>query len=168
MEKWSDNTESVRTSCPTVTQPHTACLCSVNSNTADLRSTGPWATFVCLSVSVVFEAEKAMATHSSVLAWRIPGTGEPDGLPSLGLHRVGHNWSDLVPGASMRNSACGKGHEEGGLAYAKAGWSLRIPPGNSRASTPKPRVCLLSALCFHLHLWLYGGLSPTTSLWKKS
>ena len=35
--------------------------------------------------------EKDMATHSSVLAWRIPGTGEPDGLPSLGSHRVGHD-----------------------------------------------------------------------------
>ena len=35
--------------------------------------------------------EKAMATHSSVLAWRIPGTGEPGGLPSLGLHRVRHD-----------------------------------------------------------------------------
>ena len=35
--------------------------------------------------------EKEMATHSSVLAWRIPGTGEPDGLPSMGLHRVGHD-----------------------------------------------------------------------------
>ena len=35
--------------------------------------------------------EKAMATHSSVLAWRIPGTGEPDGLPSMGSHRVGHD-----------------------------------------------------------------------------
>ena len=35
--------------------------------------------------------EKAMATHSSVLAWRIPGTGEPGGLPSMGSHRVGHN-----------------------------------------------------------------------------
>ena len=34
--------------------------------------------------------EKEMATHSSVLAWRIPGTGEPGGLPSMGLHRVGH------------------------------------------------------------------------------
>ena len=39
--------------------------------------------------------EKDMATHSSNLAWRIPGMGEPDGLPSMGLHRVGHNWSDL-------------------------------------------------------------------------
>ena len=37
-----------------------------------------------------------MATHSSVLAWRIPGTGEPGGLPSLGSHRVGHDWSNLA------------------------------------------------------------------------
>ena len=36
-------------------------------------------------------AEKAMATHSSVLAWRIPGTAEPGGLPSMGSHRVGHD-----------------------------------------------------------------------------
>jgi len=35
--------------------------------------------------------EKAMATHSSVLAWRIPGKGEPRGLPSMGSHRVGHD-----------------------------------------------------------------------------
>ena len=35
--------------------------------------------------------EKAMATHSSVLAWRIPGTGEPGGLPSMGSHRFGHD-----------------------------------------------------------------------------
>ena len=37
-----------------------------------------------------------MATHSSVLAWRIPGMGEPDGLPSMGSHRVGHDRSDLA------------------------------------------------------------------------
>ena len=35
--------------------------------------------------------EKEMATHSSVLAWRIPGRGEPGGLPSMGMHRVGHD-----------------------------------------------------------------------------
>ena len=40
-----------------------------------------------------------MATHSSVLAWRIPGTGEPGGLPSMGSHRVGRNWSDLAAAA---------------------------------------------------------------------
>ena len=38
-----------------------------------------------------YALEKEMATHSSVLAWRIPGTGEPGGLPSVGLHRVGHD-----------------------------------------------------------------------------
>ena len=43
--------------------------------------------------------EKEMATHSSVLAWKIPGTGEPGGLPSTGLHRVGHDWSDLAAAA---------------------------------------------------------------------
>ena len=41
-----------------------------------------------------------MATHSSVLAWRIPGTGEPGGLPSMGSHRVGHDWSDLAAAAA--------------------------------------------------------------------
>ena len=41
-----------------------------------------------------------MATHSSVLAWRIPGTGEPGGLPSMGSHRVRHNWSDLAAAAA--------------------------------------------------------------------
>ena len=43
--------------------------------------------------------EKEMATHSSVLASRIPGMGEPGGLPSMGLHRVGHDWSDLAAAA---------------------------------------------------------------------
>ena len=43
-----------------------------------------------------YALEKEMATHSSVLAWRIPGTGEPGRLPSMGLHRVGHDWSDLA------------------------------------------------------------------------
>ena len=40
--------------------------------------------------------EKEMATHSRVLVWRIPGTGEPDWLPSMGSHRVRHDWSDLA------------------------------------------------------------------------
>ena len=41
-----------------------------------------------------------MATHSSVLAWRIPGTAEPGGLLSMGSHRVGHDWSDLAAAAA--------------------------------------------------------------------
>ena len=42
-----------------------------------------------------------MAAHSSVLAWRISGMGEPDGLPSKGSRRVGHNWSDLAAAAGL-------------------------------------------------------------------
>ena len=42
-----------------------------------------------------------MANHSSILAWRIPGTEEPGGLPSLGSHRVGHDWCDLAAAAAL-------------------------------------------------------------------
>ena len=44
--------------------------------------------------------EKAMAPHSSTLAWRIPEMGEPGGLLSVGLHRVGDDWSDLAAAAA--------------------------------------------------------------------
>ena len=57
---------------------------------------------------------KAMATHSSVLAWRISGTGEPGGLPSLGSHRVGHDWSDLAA-AAARNLCRGGGFTVHGI-----------------------------------------------------
>ena len=49
------------------------------------------------------ELEKEMATHSSVLAWRISGTGEAGGLPSMDLHRVGHYWRDLAAAARYFN-----------------------------------------------------------------
>ena len=45
-------------------------------------------------------SEKEMAPHSSVLAWRIPGMGEPDGLPSMESYRVGHDWSDAAAAAA--------------------------------------------------------------------
>ena len=51
--------------------------------------------------------EKEMAAHSSVPAWRIPGMGEPGGLPSLGSHRVGHNWSNLAAAAAEVESQTG-------------------------------------------------------------
>ena len=48
-----------------------------------------------------------MATHSSVLAWRNPGTAEPGGLPSMGSHSVGHDWSDLAAAAAyLEKEAC--------------------------------------------------------------
>ena len=47
-----------------------------------------------------------METHSSVLAWKIPGTEEPGGLPSTGSHRVGHDWHDLAAAAYLSGALC--------------------------------------------------------------
>ena len=49
-----------------------------------------------------FHALVEMVTHSSVLAWRVSGTAEPVELPFMGLHRVGHDWSDLAAAAAWR------------------------------------------------------------------
>ena len=66
-----------------------------------LRVRHDWATSLsfCTFIFHFHALEKEMATHSSVLAWRIPETGEPGGLPSMGSHRVGHDWSDLAAAA---------------------------------------------------------------------
>ena len=72
-----------------------------------------------------------------------------------------------VLGASVRNSAHGKGHEEGGPAYAKAGSSLRRPPVPEHLP-PKPESACFTVLCFPpTLLTLTGGCSPTTFFWKK-
>jgi len=71
-----------------------------------------------------------------------------------------------LPGASLRNSACGKGHEEGGLAYEKAGSSLRSPPGNSRASTPKPESAYF-LLCAFTYTSDFTGAVPHYLSLKK-
>ena len=69
-----------------------------------------WTWLSYFSFTFHFHAlEKEMAIHSSVLAWRIPGTGEPGGLPSMGSHRVGHDWSDLV--AADLLGQCGESRE---------------------------------------------------------
>ena len=58
-----------------------------------------------------------MATHSRVLAWRIPGMGEPGGLPPMGSHRVGHDWSDLAAAAAaavcLWQHLCGSYRDQG-------------------------------------------------------
>ena len=71
---------------------------------------GNWTRLSDFTFTLHFHAlEKEMATHSSVLAWRIPGTEEPGELPSLGSHRVGHDWSDLAAAAAAwaDSSDCG-------------------------------------------------------------
>ena len=76
--------------------------------------------------------------------------------------------SQTLLGARVRHSARGKGHEEGGLTYAKAGSSLRSPPGNPRASTPITRACLLYYFVLSptpLTLW---GAVPHHLFWRRS
>ena len=77
------------------------------------------------------QLEKEMATHSSVLAWRIPGMGEPGGLPFMGLHRVGHDWSDLAAAAAALhkwpkywsfNFSISPSNEYSGLISCRTDW----------------------------------------------
>ena len=76
--------------------------------------------------------EKEMATHSSVLAWRIPGTEEPGGLLSMGSHRVRHDWSDLAVAAAV---------------VLRAGWRKGVSQMNSKPLA----VCLLN---IEVHTWV--------------
>ena len=145
--------------------------------------------------------EKGIATHCSILAWRIPWTEKLGWLQSMWSQKVGHNWAtnaktrhthiyvcihiytcmlscchvqifvtlwtDSLLGARVRYSARGKGHEEGGSTYAKAGSSLRSPPGNPRASTPITRACLLYHFLLTYTSDFTGGCPPPPLLEKE-
>ena len=89
--------------------------------------------------------EKEMATHSSVLAWRILGTGEPGGLPSMGLHRVGHDWSNLAAAAAVLT-----------IATMLCIWS--VSPHLLHPSTHQPQFYSLSStfLSFYRQMRSYG------------
>ena len=75
-----------------------------------------------------------MATHSSVFAWRIPGTGEPGGLLSVGLHRVGHHWGDLAAAAAAATQLGSRSRKSGSLTKsASSEWLLsQKPKGGGR------------------------------------
>ena len=109
--------------------------------------------------------EKEMATHSSVLAWRIPGTREAGGLPSMGLHRVGHDWSDLAAAAAavwMNTSLTSVQ-----FSCSVVSDSLRsLEPQHARppCPSPTPRVhpnpCPLSRWC---HSTILSSVIPFSS-----
>ena len=95
----------------------------------------------------------------------------PHGWRSLvGYSLQDHKESDMIEQlleASVRHSARGKGHEEGGSTYAKAGSSLRSPPGNPRASTPITRACLLYYFVLTYTSDFTGGCPPPPLLEKE-
>ena len=103
--------------------------------------------------------EKEMATHSSVLAWRIPGMGEPGGLPSMGSHRVRHDWSDLADLADgtncleiyelkIVNISCTVSGAGSGIQEGLAEWS-GSPPGG----------------CSHLRFSRTAGWGSSSFMW---
>ena len=72
-----------------------------------------------------------MATHSSILAWRIPGTEEPGALPSMGSHRIRHHWSDLAAAAvslqDLKTSSYAMTQSRGWTAIQRGVAALRLP-----------------------------------------
>ena len=120
--------------------------------------------------------EKAMAPHSSILAWRIPGTEEPSGLPSMGSHRVGHDWSDLAAAAAAVYVyvECVLSHFS--LASVQFSHSvmsnclqlhepqLARPPCPSPTPGVYPNSCALSRWC---HLTISSSVVPFSS-WPQS
>ena len=67
---------------------------------SSLHPTNLYSAWILFDREYTWPGAKEMGTHSSVLTWRIPGTGEPGGLPSMGSHRVRHDWSDLAAAAA--------------------------------------------------------------------
>ena len=114
-----------------------------------------WSDLACMHA-----LEKEMATHSSILAWRIPGTVELDGLLSLGSHRVGHDWSDSSSSSSSLSwpqtglcfpPTCQVGPTLG-LCCSHFFWS----------NTSFPRICLANFFtCFRWHPYTPTPPCPT-------
>ena len=76
-----------------------------------------------------------MATHSSVLAWRIPEMGEPGGLPSMGSYRVGHDWSNLAAAAAVLPNKF--------LSYLKSHFNVFIFHNNNKKNQNANVCCML-------------------------
>ena len=88
--------------------------------------------------------EKEMATHSSILAWRIPGTEEPSGLLSIGSHRVRHDWSDLAAAAAAAAAS---------VYISESKWLNQIlQDPDIRFTSPPDSLHILSVHFFILHI----------------
>ena len=88
-----------------------------------------------------------MATHSSVLAWRIPGTEGPSGLPSMGSHRVRHDWNDLAAARTWSGTVCPSCWE----------W----PGGESNSRAPLANEVMAAAVPGKMEVGTRGAIQPT-------
>ena len=104
-----------------------------------------------------------MATHSSILSWRIPGTGEPGGLLSMGSHRVGRDWSDLAAAAAGLSEKVWfmelsqGGQKEVPLMWIYAGLWLDAPFWGTKPSSTKGNVLIHFHLTGSLFAWESQG-----------
>ena len=101
--------------------------------------------------------EKEMATHSSVLAWRTPGMGEPGGLPSVGSHRVGHDWSDLAAAAAAADAT-----SLSSTSFPTKSWapySFWVLPFRASPSVHSAHKAL--------RIWLMGNLAYDKCFFKR-
>ena len=107
--------------------------------------------------------EKAMATHSSVLSWRIPGMGEPGELPSMGSHRVGHDWSDLAAAAATE----GYGNQYWPIRSSILAWrtpSLTEKPGRPQSTgSERVRHYQKDPVCIDARIFCLWQLCPSES-----
>ena len=111
-----------------------------------------WSDLACIHA-----LEKEMATHSSILAWRIPGTEESGGLPSMGSHRVGHNWSDL---AAVTVHVWGKNFSPSELRFSifNVFWVFEITKSNKKAWDLQPKWLLASRCQSSCNEWRHRTL----------
>ena len=104
--------------------------------------------------------EKEMATHSSVLAWRIPGIGEPGGLPSMGSHRVGHVWSNLAAAAAALGLVRNQNLRPCPKTTRSDGTGLQTPWGEFRALSNVRKEALEGSQSLPSNIW-------RASIWKR-
>ena len=126
-------------------------------------------------------------THSSVLSWRIPGTGEPSGLPSKGSHRVGHDWSDLAAAAAITQTpipsvklwaylylAAGSPEASGSRLvnsvaqpYQQGPNCYHSSPGPSSGHSSGPQTATLWTQIRKTRQWTWGQKKQTNTHTKK-
>ena len=113
--------------------------------------------------------EKEMATHCSILAWRIPGTGDPGRLQSMGSHRVGHDWSDLVAAAVAGDWNAKVGSQETPVVTGKFGLEMRNEAEQRLIEFCQENALVIANTLFQQHeRRLYTWTSPDGQHWNQT
>ena len=128
-----------------------------------------WAQLSDFTFTFHFHAlEKEMATHSSTLAWRIPWMEEPGGLPSLGSHRVGHDWSDLAAAAAAhcrQHNDVSLSYRDINVSYLFDKWSIC---GWEQADKVSRKDCRIEGFFFFKYPLPFNATSSRLTFRRRS